>query len=189
MAELSFQPDQPLAPASFTPQQLHSIKAQIDLVLMAIECLTGLGSEAVLASAARLGLVDLINDRVNLWRLRQASPLRRGQGRKKLDIDEARALVLVSCDLAASHSTTIRSAVAALEQALDQGRVVHQVDILGNYLDAFTNAYQDRMEVDSTAFTDDLSALALKLLVDLVFYSGVQGSRKFWLTLLDRSGG
>jgi hypothetical protein len=187
--ELSFQPEQPLAQASLTPQQLHSIKAHIDLVLLALECLTGSGSEAVLGSALRLGLVDLINDRVNLWRLRQASPLRKGQGRKKLDIDEARALVLVSCDLAASHRSTIRSAVTALEKALEQGRAVHQVGILGNYLDAFTNAYQERMEADSTALTDDLSALALKLLIDLVFYSGVQGSRKFWLTLLDRSVG
>lgn len=174
-------------PGTPTPQQLQSIKAQLDLVLLALESLTGLGSEAMLAAAAHLDLSDLLSDRVNLWRLRQASPLRKGQGRKKLDIDEARALVLVITHLAHAHQETIRSAVAQLEKALDQGRPPHRVAILGNYLDAFANAYQDRMEADLTPSPEALNSLALKLLVDLLFYSGQGGSRKLWLALLDRS--
>ncbi len=176
-----------LTSGSPTPQQLQSIKAQLDLVLLALESLTGLGSEAMLAAAAHLGLSDLLSDRVNLWRLRQASPLRKGQGRKKLDIDEARALVLVITHLALHHQATIRQAVAQLEQALDQGRPPHRVAILGNYLDAFANAYQERMEADQTSTPDDLNTLALKLLVDLLFYGAQGGSRRLWLTLLDRS--
>lgn len=174
-------------PGTPTPQQLQSIKAQLDLVLLALESLTGLGSEAMLAAAARLGLSGLLSDRVNLWRLRQASPLRKGQGRKKLDIDEARALVLVITHLALAHQSTIHQAVAQLETALDQGRPPHRVAILGNYLDAFANAYQDRMEADLTPSPEALNSLALKLLIDLVFYSGQGGSRKLWLALLDRS--
>jgi len=170
-----------------TPQQLQSIKAQLDLVLLALESLTGLGSEAMLAAATHLGLSDLLSDRVNLWRLRQASPLRKGQGRKKLDIDEARALVLVITHLALDHQTTIRQAVAHLESALDQGRPPHRTAMLGNYLDAFVNAYQERMEADPTSTPDDLNPLALKLLIDLLFYSNPDGSRKLWLALLDRS--
>lgn len=170
-----------------TPQQLQSIKAQLDLVLLALESLTGLGSEAMLAAAARLNLSELLSDRVNLWRLRQASPLRKGQGRKKLDIDEARALVLVITHLALDHQTIIRQAVAQLENALDQGRPPHRVAVLGNYLDAFVNAYQERMEDDPTATVDTLNPLALKLLIDLLFYSSPGGERKLWLALLDRA--
>ncbi|MEB3313903.1 MAG: DUF3038 domain-containing protein, partial [Cyanobacteriota bacterium] len=117
------QPGQPpLIAAALTPQQLLSLKAQLDLVLLALECLTGVGSEAVLEVAAQLGLATMLSDRVTLWRLRQASPLRKGQGRKRLDVEEARALVLVICQLASQHRRTIRSAVAALERALEQGR-------------------------------------------------------------------
>ncbi|MBE9136974.1 DUF3038 domain-containing protein [Nodosilinea sp. LEGE 07088] len=170
-----------------TPRQLHSIKAQLDLVLLALEALTGLGSDAMLAAAESLGVSDLLSDRVNLWRLRQASPLRKGQGRKKLDIDEARALVLVSCHLATAHRDPIRQAVTRLEQALGQGQPPHRSAQLGDYLDAFSNAYQDRMEGDQTATTDELTTLGLKLLVDLLFYSGAGGSRKLWVTLLDRA--
>jgi hypothetical protein len=170
-----------------TPQQLQSIKAQLDLVLLALEALTGLGSEAMLAAAASLNLSDLLSDRVNLWRLRQASPLRKGQGRKKLDIDEARALVLVITHLALDHQATIRQSVTQLETALDQGRPPHRIALLGNYLDAFVNAYQERMEDDPTATADTLNPLALKLLIDLLFYSGPGGDRKLWLALLDRA--
>lgn len=177
---------QPL-PGVPTPQQLQSIKAQLDLVLLALESLTGLGSEAMLATANDLGLSDLLSDRVNLWRLRQASPLRKGQGRKKLDIDEARALVLVITHLALKHQTTIRQAVAHLETALDQGRPPHRTAMLGNYLDAFVNAYQERMEADQTSTPEELNTLALKLLIDLVFYSGPGGARQLWTALLDRS--
>ena len=176
-----------LANASPTPQQLQSIKAQLDLVLLALESLVGVGSEAVLTVAEGLGFSDLLSDRVNLWRLRQSSPLRKGQGRKKLDIDEARALVLVITSLAQTHQDTIRQAVAQLEQALDQGRPPHRIALIGDYLDAFANAYQERMEADTTSTPDDLNPLALKLLIDLVFYSGSGGSRKLWLALLDRS--
>jgi hypothetical protein len=172
---------------SATPLQLHSIKAHLDLVLLALEALTGLGSEAMLAAAEALGVSDLLSDRVNLWRLRQASPLRKGQGRKKLDVDEARALVLVSCHLANHHRESIRQAVARLEQALATGQIPHRTAQLGDYLDAFSNAYQDRMEGDQTTTPDDLTGLGLKLLVDLLFYSGSAGSRQLWAALLERS--
>ena len=185
--ELSSSSGQNLAAASLTSQQLSNIKAQLDLVLLALESLTGLGSEAMLAAAASLHLSELLSDRVNLWRLRQASPLRQGRGRKKLDVEEARALVLISCQLAADHRDTIRKAVALLEKALASNRPPHRIALLGDYLDAFSNAYQERMEADTTSTPDDHNTLALKLLVDLLFYSGQGGARKLWLALIDRS--
>lgn len=63
--------------------QLDNIKAQLDLVLLALEALVGIGSEAVLQAAADLNLQDVVSDRVSLWRLRQSNPLRRGTGGRK----------------------------------------------------------------------------------------------------------
>ncbi|MEO1447396.1 MAG: DUF3038 domain-containing protein, partial [Cyanobacteria bacterium J06635_11] len=42
-------------PDNLSTNQLSSIKAQLDLVLMAIEALTDIGSDAVLAAAKDLG--------------------------------------------------------------------------------------------------------------------------------------
>jgi hypothetical protein len=175
---LSRQPD---------PNQLDNIKAQLDLVLLALEALTHISSEAMLQAANDLNLADLVADRVALWRLRQSSPLRRGQGRKRMDVEEARALVLIICHLAKQHQELIRRAVALLEQLTEQNREPYQAALLGDYLDNFSNAYQERMEAGETAPTEQLSQLALKLLIDLLFYSAPAGNRRLWSALFERS--
>ena len=168
--------------------QLDDIKAQLDLVLLALEALAGIGSEAMLQAASDLKLESLVADRVALWRLRQSSPLRRGHGgRKKLDVEEARALVLISCHLAKQQAEKIRRAVALLEQMTEQQREPHQTALLGDYLDTFNNTYQERMEDGDNVSPGVLTNLALKLLIDLLFYSAANGSRRLWLALMDRS--
>ena len=169
------------------PSQLDNIKAQIDLVLLALEVLTQISSEAMLQAATELNLNDLVADRVALWRLRQSSPLRRGQGRKRMDVEEARALVLIVHHLAKQHQELIRRAVALLEQLTEQNRAPHEAALLGDYLDNFSNAYEERMEADPPPPSAQLSHLALKLLIDLLFYSAPSGSRRLWMALLDRS--
>jgi Protein of unknown function (DUF3038) len=181
-ADVSFLASQP------DPSQLDNIKAQIDLVLLALEAIAGIGSEAMLQAATELNLESMVADRVAIWRLRQSSPLRKGQGgRKKLDVEEARALVLIACHLAKQYQELIRRAVALLEQVTEQNREPHQTALLGDYLDTFSNTYQERMEEGDRFSTAALTHLAFKLLIDLLFYSAPQGSRRLWLALLDRS--
>ncbi|MEA5462417.1 DUF3038 domain-containing protein [Leptothoe sp. PORK10 BA2] len=171
--------------ANLTLDQLRSIKGQLDLVLLALETLVGIGSEAILDQAKVLQLNTLLSDRVNLWRLRQSSPLRKGQGRKKLDVDEARALVLITAQLAGQHRQTIHQAIIALEKATADGTPPHRVAILGDYLDRFSNTYAERM--DSVEQPDTLEKLAFQLLIDLLFYSGGGGPQRLWQALLDRA--
>ncbi|NJN32015.1 MAG: DUF3038 domain-containing protein [Synechococcales cyanobacterium RM1_1_8] len=186
-AQLSVVPAQDLPETTATPEQLDSIKAQLDLVLLALEAIANLGSEAMLQAAEDLQLSETISDRVSLWRLRQSSPLRKSSGgRKKLDIEEARALVLVSAHLAELHQTLIRQAVEQLEALTLQGKPPHAAALLGDYLDRFCNFYQERMaeaELPMAKLTD----LALKLLIDLLFYGSSGGRRRLWLALLDRA--
>ncbi len=174
-------------PAEPSPDQLHNIKAQLDLILLALEALAGLGSEAMLQAAAALNLPQVMGDRVSLWRLRQSSPLRKGQGRKRLDVEEARSLVLITCYLAAEHGELIRRAVTLLEQLTQQNKPPHHTALLGDYLDNFSNLYQERMQPSDDATPEHLSHLALKLLIDLLFYSTPSGARRLWLALLERA--
>lgn len=168
--------------------QLDNIKAQLDLVLMSLEALAGIGSEAMLQAADDLNLESMVTDRVGLWRLRQSNPLRKSSGgRKKLDVEEARALVLIICHLAKQHQELIRRAVALLEQMAEQNREPHRAALLGDYLDTFSNIYQERMEQGENISSVKLTKLAFKLLIDLLFYSGPDGHRRLWLALLDRA--
>lgn len=170
------------------PIQLDNIKTQLDLVLLGLEALAGIGSEEMLKAAADLNLESMISDRVSLWRLRQSNPMRKSSGgRKKLDVEEARSLVFIICYLAKQYQELIRRAVALLEQMAEQNSEPHRVALLGDYLDTFSNTYQERMEEAENASSDWLTQLALKLLIDLLFYSSPNGHRRLWLALLERS--
>lgn len=168
--------------------QWENIKTQLDLALLALETLTGIGSEAMLSAAVSLNLESKIPDRVALWRLRQSNPLRKGQGgRKKLDVEEARSLVLIICYLAKQHQELIRRAVGLLEEMTANNQKPHQTALLGDYIDGFCNTYQERMEEEVTTSIDLLTKLALKLLINLLFYSAAGGHRRLWLALIDIS--
>jgi hypothetical protein len=167
-------------------RQLDNIKAHLDIILLALEALTDISSDEMLKASEELKLEAIIADRVGLWRLRQSNPLRKSSGgRKKLDVEEARSLVLIVCHLAKQHHELIRRAVALLEQITEQNKAPHQTALLGDYLDTFTNNYRDRMDEEECISSEHLSRLALKLLIDLLFYSAANGHRRLWLALLD----
>ncbi|MEC4982727.1 MAG: DUF3038 domain-containing protein [Oscillatoria sp. PMC 1068.18] len=168
--------------------QLENIKTHLDLILLALEALTGIGSEAMLQAADELNLKSIVADRVGLWRLRQSNPRRRSSGgRKKLDVEEARSLVLIICHLAKQHQELIRRAVSLLEQMVEQNKEPHRAALIGDYLDGFSNTYEERMEDNEELSPEALNDLAFKLLIDLLFYSAVNGHRRLWLALLDHS--
>jgi predicted Zn-dependent peptidase len=102
-------------------------------------------------------------------------------------VEEARSLVLIICYLARQHQELIRRAVALLEQMAEQNSEPHRAALLGDYLDTFSNTYQERMEQGENISPEQLTQLALKLLIDLLFYSGPNGHRRLWLALLDRA--
>jgi hypothetical protein len=169
-------------------QQLDNIKAHLDLILLSLEALGNISSEGILKAAQDLNLESVVADRVSLWRLRQSNPLRKSSGgRKKLDVEEARSLVLITCHLAREHQELIRRAVSLLEQMTEQNKEPHRTALLGDYLDNFTNTYQERMAEFSPHQSKQLYDLAFKLLIDLLFYSAENGHRLLWLALLDRS--
>jgi len=168
--------------------ELENMKTHLDVLLLALEALTGAGSEAMLNAAQDLGLMGVISDRVALWRLRQANPQRKSSGgRKKLDIEEARSLVLIICHLSQTHHSRIRRGVTLLEQMSEQGKDPTRAALLGDYVDQFTNTFQDRMETEAIPTAAQLMQLAFKLLIDLMFYSTTNGHRRLWLALFDQA--
>lgn len=169
-------------------QHLDNIKAHLDLILMALEALAEISSDKILQAVHALNLEEVIADRVALWRLRQSNPLRKSSGgRKKMDVEEARSLVIIIGYLAQQHQELLRRAVGLLEQTLDHNQEPHQTSLLGDYLDNFSGIYQERLEEGEKVTATPLTQLAFKLLVDLLFYSSPNGHRRLWLALLDYS--
>ena len=79
---------QDLNPQELTnDNRLENIKGHLDLILLALEAIADISSEAILGAAQELNLTSVVGDRTTLWRLRASNPQRQSSGgRKKLDI-------------------------------------------------------------------------------------------------------
>lgn len=171
-----------------TVEQLDNIKSHLDLVLLSLEAIANITSDSILQAATTLNLESVVKDRVELWRMRASNPWRKSaSGRKKIDVEEARSLVLIICYLAKEEKELLRRAVGLLEQVTAQNKKPHTMALLGDYLDKFTNLYQERMKEATALNSDELYQLGLKLLIDLLFYSGNNGHHLLWLAILGKA--
>jgi hypothetical protein len=166
-------------------------RQQIDLILLAIEALELGGSEAMLLVAKQLELQDIINNRVVLWRLRCTNPLRRSHTRRPLNLEEAKALVIIASYLARRMTVVIRQLLLAYEQLSQKQVPIEQHFRLSSYLERFRAHFRSRMNKRrakvSVYNTDDekLNELALSLLAQLLFCTGTSGMQRFWISLFD----
>lgn len=165
-------------------------RVQIDLMLLAIECLELGGSEVMLAVAKQLELDEIIPNRVVLWRLRTTNPLRRSHTRRPLQLDEAKALVAIACQLARRLTVTIRQLLLAYQQLNEKQLPPEQNFRVSEYLERFRAHFRSRMNprraiVIAYKSDEQLNALAMSLLSQLLLCTGTSGMQRFWISLFD----
>lgn len=166
-------------------------RIQIDLLLLAIEALDLDGSEALLRVAAELELESIIQNRVTLWRLRSTNPLRRyGSQYSDLSQAEGKALVLLTCFVARRLAVLMRQLLQAYQQLSDRNIPLESSFRLTEYLIRFRAHFRSRMNQKRAAvlvYSSDekLDSLALSLLSQLLFCTGIAGTQRLWVSLFD----
>jgi hypothetical protein len=139
-----------------------------------------------LETAQELNISMSIAQSLNLWReCILNSSLKNGRSGNKLGLEQARGQVLLICHVAQQNQEFIRRAVTLLEQVTFQDKDPYRTTLLGNYLEKFNDLYQGCTPPSSRLSPSQLSKLASKLLVDLLFYSAPNGHRRLWIALLD----
>lgn len=165
-------------------------RQQIDFLLLAIEALELGGSEAFLADVKELGLQDIINHRVALWRIRATNSLRRNNQRRSLSLNEAKALVMIICHRARRLTALIRQLLMVYDQLLEKQLSPDHHLRLSNYLERFRAHFRSRMNpkragVIAYSTNEKLNELALNLLSQLLFCTGTAGTQRLWSSLFD----
>jgi hypothetical protein len=165
-------------------------RQHVDLLLLAIEAMDLGGSEAILWVAQELGLQDILRHRVQLWQIRNTNPLRRYNQRRALSLAEAKALVLIICNLAQRLSVTIRQNLLAVQQQTEKGQPLEGHLALNFYLERFRSHFRSRMNPRRAAVAvyqgpDELNQLAIALLQQLLLCSGTSGPQRLWSSLFD----
>ena len=161
--------------------QLEDIKCHLCLILLALEAIADLSSEAVAQAAKDLNVKSV-------WcQLEYSNSIKRtSESRKKLTLEQVRSAIAIISYLAHQHQELLRRAVSLLEEAVRQNKPPQQTTLLSNYLEQFVvNYYQKRSTKDANLSTESLSYLAWKLLNDLLFYSGKNGYSLLWNAIFD----
>jgi hypothetical protein len=178
--------------------QLEDITRQLYQSVFAIDALLENSSETWARVAEHLNLTLICSH----W-LKQ-----KNQGKLPLSLspDEARSLVLIICHLARQNQALIRRSVNLVEQLTQQNRQVDQVTLLRDYLVGFSQRYQHyqhhlidlnrdlppeqitpegaQRQASDLKSGEPLTSLALKSLINLLFYSQPNSPKPFWSALV-----
>jgi len=167
--------------------QLENMNCQRWAIFWALKALTEIDEEAILCAATQLNLPSTVGEKLPNLALFANSTAKDPGETQQLDVDDLRSLVLIICYLAKQHQELIRRAVALLEQLSEEKRELRQAALLSDYIDRFSKLYSEGRKHDFSESHDTLTHLALKLLMDLLFYSTPGSHRRLWSTLLERS--
>ncbi|WP_199248204.1 DUF3038 domain-containing protein [[Phormidium] sp. ETS-05] len=143
------------------------MKNYLNLVLLALESLADIGSQAIITTAVTLNV--------------EAPVIAAIQNPNEVQIEPAQteAIASICSYLAQQNQELIRRAVEAWEQLAQQNRPIDDVPLIGDYLDKFCQKYSRTLAEsegsDEQISPNQLTDLALKLLVDLLFYSSPLG--------------
>lgn len=168
-----------------TPEELERINIHLDLILLGLESLINLHSDSLLEVATELNLQTAMIQNWLLWRQRQSLTFDEIQKSKLLKVEEARLLIVIICHLCQQNQEFIRRAVTLLEQITAQNRDPLGLALLSNYFEKFDRLYHSNVSDNKRLESSQLSKLAFKLLVDLLFYSTTNGHHRLWLAMLD----
>ena len=164
---------------------------QIDLLLLALEALELGASEQMLATARQLGIDEVIEHRVRLWRLRCSNPWRRSYTRESLSLDRAKALVIIAGTRAKDLVVIIRQLLLAEQQMREKNLPLDNHFRLSEYLERFRAHFRSRMNSRRAKVSayigseEQLNELALSLLNRLLFCTGTNGMQRVWFSLFD----
>jgi Protein of unknown function (DUF3038) len=156
--------------------QLHNLNLELELVTMAIVALAQVDQLAIGRIAQELQVEPLIADWIAAW-----------PDRQQLDLEQIRSLVLVVDRLAHQYQPVVRQSVSDLQLMTQAHRLPLEAPSLAEYIGNFIKIYQVRFSADNTHSLESLSQAALKLLLELLFYSGSNGHQRLWQALLQRS--
>ncbi len=165
-----------------------TVRIELDHLLLAIEAIDLQATDVILELVAEIGLSEIIPNRVSLWRLRNTNPYRHNYQRGILTWEEAKALVMIICNIARRINTHLRLLVTTEYQVSE-----NKIEALGlqqnlSYLDAYLNQFHDlflsRMRSPSILNDQEIRDLSIHLLTQLLFCSGSLGEQRLWSNLL-----
>ena len=173
------------------PSGMARVQQQLDLLLLALEALQLGGSEYMLAISKELGVDSIIKNRLSLWRLRCSNPWRKCYTRESLNSVQVKALTLITVRCAKKFVLPIRQLLIAVQQMEDKQMPLDNNFRISEYFTRFRSHFLRRMNHRRAKVSiyvssaDELNKLALSLLEELLFYTGIRGEERLWVKIFE----
>lgn len=173
------------------PSGMMRVQLQLDLLLLALEALQLGGSEYMLEISRELGVNSLIKNRLSLWRLRCSNPWRKCYSRECLNLKQVKALTLITARCAKKFVLPLRQLLIAVQQMEDKQMPLENNFRISEYFTQFRSHFISRMNPRRAKVSiyvsspDELNKLALSLLEELLFYTGIRGEERLWVRIFD----
>lgn len=167
------------------------VQQHLDLLLLALEALQLGGSEYMLAISKELGVDSIIKNRLSLWRLRCSNPWRKCYTRESLNLAQVKALTLITVRCAKKFMLPIRQLLVAVQQMEDKQMPLENNFRISEYFTRFRSHFLRRMNSRRAKVSiyassaDELNKLALSLLEELLFYTGIRGEERLWVRIFE----
>lgn len=163
---------------------------QLDLLLLALECVDLHASELMLQVLRDLQLQVMIPNRVIFWQIRCTNPFRQITQRTPLPLAETKALTAVVVQVARRQTAILRHLLLVLDQLQAQNLPPETYAPLADYLDRFRRHFRKRMNLQRSSLFlyknhQALNELGLKLLAQLLLCAGTKGMERLWFSLFD----
>ena len=162
---------------------LDQIRTKLDITLLALKVLIGIDSKSIVGVASQLNIPATIAHKLTLVAGQEKGEKGVVSQNQPLKTEETQSFILIICHLAKQNQALIRRAVALMEQMGSQNSRLQSVTLLREYICNFNKVYQDYCWNHESTTTYNSETLALKLLVDLLFYSAPQGYNRLLLSL------
>ncbi len=162
---------------------LDKMRTKLDMALLALKVLIGINSDSIVRVASKLNIPGKIADELALVVGEDKREKRVVFQNQPLKVEEVQSFILVICHLAKQNQALIRRAVTLMEQMAAQNSKPQSVTLLREYLFNFKKVHQEYYWNRENTAPDSSEKLALKVLVDLLFYSAPQGCNRLWSSL------
>lgn len=173
------------------PSSMMRIQQRLDLWLLALEAIQLGCSESMLAIAQEMQLNQIIPNRLILWRMRCSNPWRKCYTRETLTLTQVKVLSIITVNTSKKLVIPLRQLSVAVQQMEDKGMPMENNFRLWEYFTRFREHFCARMNPRRAkvsiylSSSEELNKLALSLLQELLFFTGVRGEERLWVCLFD----
>ncbi len=162
---------------------LARMAANLETISSALVALAQIGKAEIGQAARDLKLESIATDWIESWSSAQA------KSTQQPDAKELRAIAIIINHLAQEHQALIRRNISYWEQTIEYSQLPLQSPSLADYISNFIKIYQDRSGNPTALSLEVISDIALRILVELLFYSSPTGHKRLWDALIQRSQG